>query len=350
MKKCIHLIAPAGGCKSFLSAVNLPEPETLIAIIRDCLPHYEITFDLSLMFPDEDDLRGGRRDDLERARDIQTALANPEVAAIIALRGGAWFTRILPRIDFSLLETRETPVHFFGFSELTTIANILAAHENARAYYAMGPAFLTYGLKRYAAARAANLDPEFVSISPAEWMLANWGHYFAGYFQQVAAIIEGRQSLAIQARLISGSVSARSTIRIVGGNLTVLSTMIGSCYETAIDPRGRWLALEDFNDKPERFDRFLAHLTLAGFWEKCVGLLLGDFHNAEIDLVPAILEMLKFHMPDSCKCPILVTPDVGHTWPMIPLPLNQPGQLQCQNPGTYSITWPATKSQSARSV
>jgi len=300
---------------------------------------YEVTANPTLIEIDENEDHGGRCDDEARARDIEDALADSDVAAIIALRGGAWFTRVIPRIDFSVLDRRSTRIAVFGFSELTTLVNIVAGHANGLGVYDMGPAFLVYGMKRYAAQRIAAGDPDFANTTPDDWMKANWSEEFENYFRRVIGIIEGREPIQIDAKLVSGSIGESATVRFVGGNLTVLSTMIGSPYDPFSRSPGSWLMLEDFNDKLERVDRFLSHLTLAGVWNRIGGLLLGDFHQAERNQLPAVLEMLKFHVSNFGNLPILITPEVGHVWPMTPLVLLKALNLVAKQSNAYSLTY-----------
>jgi muramoyltetrapeptide carboxypeptidase len=115
--------------------------------------------------------------------------------------------------------------------------------------------------------------------------------------------------------------------------------MVGSRYERSIAPDGKWLVLEDYNDKPERFDRFLAHFTLAGYFDRCEGVLLGDFHRQDRDLVPAIVEMLNRHVIDRPDLPILYAPTVGHTWPMDTLPLHERGAFTRHPDGRVVFQW-----------
>ena len=224
--------------------------------MRSCIgEHYEVTANRALIEVDEDELRAGRRDDEGRAKDIRDALADSSVAAIVGLRGGAWFTRIMPRIDFSVLDGRATQVAVFGFSELTPLVNVVAAHRNGLAVYDMGPAFLVYGMKRHAAQRIAAGDPEFADTTPTDWMLARWKTEFDHYFQRVVRIVDGREIIELDARFIRGDLEERQAARFVGGNLTVLSTMIGSPYDPLLRMPRSWLVIEDFNDKPEAASR-----------------------------------------------------------------------------------------------
>jgi len=156
-------------------------------------------------------------------------------------------------------------------------------------------------------------------------------------------MIEGRgTSRSIQARRVRGEMPECHGATFVGGNLTVLSTLIGSAYEYSINPAGRWLVLEDFNDKLERIDRFLAHLTLAGYWEACSGVLLGDFHKGYEDLTPAVLRLLDYHLPPTCGIPVLLTRQVGHIWPMSPLPLHVSLPMEPREDGSVVLRFPAS--------
>ncbi len=342
-RRRLHLIAPAASCRSFFSALGGLSLREFMSEVREWIgPAYEVTADGTLMEVDEDELAGGRRDDRRRAQDIEQALADDSVVALVALRGGAWFTRILPLIDFSVLDRRTQPVAVFGFSELTTLVNIVGAFDQGLGIYAPTPGFLIYGLKRHAAMLLQHGAGD--AQSPHDWMRKRLGTEVKLFFRQVVEIIEGAGA-GIEARRVE--VEQRSSFlypdrcdaAFVGGNLTVLSTLIGTPYARFVDPTGRWLVLEDFNDKPERIDRFLAHLTLAGWWDRCEGVLLGDFHQDGRKLTDAVLAMLSFHLPADRPLPILVTDRIGHVWPAQPLPLHRRTTIVRSDEGNFSIQW-----------
>lgn len=335
----IHLIAPAGACRPFLDAMNIDSADGLMAIVRGAVgAGYSVTGNATLIEAGENERMGGRDDDRLRAEDLQRALGSDNVAAIVLLRGGAWFTRILPHVDFDVLAKRTSPVAVFGFSELTTLVNIVGAAENGLGVYDMGPAFLTYGLKRHAYVREnPESDPP---ARPGDWASAHLRPQFDAFFRDVTSIIEGRGTRRpIAARLVEGEIPDRLEATFVGGNLTVLSTLVGTRFDSCVRPDGRWLVIEDFNDKLERADRFLAHLTLADYWDRCEGVLVGDFHQGYEDLVPAVLKLLKLHIPEARTVPILTTRDVGHIWPMSPLPLHIPLTIERRRDDAFSIHW-----------
>jgi muramoyltetrapeptide carboxypeptidase len=336
----IHLIAPAGVCRPFLDALGVVSARALLQHVEAVVgPDWVVTGDDALIEAAEDERRGGRLDDQQRANDIEKALADDEVSCVVALRGGAWFTRVLPLIDFSVLEERARPVAVFGFSELTTLVNIVAGFEAGRGIYDMGPAFLTYGLKRYATMQP---DAHGDTAGPtADWVGERLRPELEVFFRDAVAMIEGRNTSRVAtAVIIDGSFPDRVEARFVGGNLTVLSTMVGSSYDHFIRPDGRWLLIEDFNDKLERIDRFLAHMTLAGYWDQCAGILLGDFHKGYEDLTPAVRELLPHHIPGGRSVPILHAGQIGHVWPMVPIPLNVDVSIERADEGHVRLCWP----------
>ncbi len=339
MRRAIHLIAPAGSCGKFLSQLGVPTPEDFLSLVQDQVgPDFLITGDQQIIAAEEDEEAGGRGDDRRRAQDIQQALGDSNVVALVTVRGGAWFSRILRHIDFNVLNSRTTPVAVFGFSELTTLVNIVAAHSNGRGVYDMGPAFLPYGLRRHATVNAKYAKGQ--PIDPSRWAVDHLPESFQAFWSDVVSMIRGNGTKrAITSTLVRGKMPEQSEAVLVGGNLVVLCSLVGTPYQSTIRPDGKWLLLEEIDEKPERIDRYLANLTLAGFWQECQGLLLGDFHRNGQDLTPIVESLLSYHLPSDRLIPILRTQQIGHVWPMSPLPLHTPVTLNRTSNRTYSVDW-----------
>ena len=213
----IHLISPAGSCRPFFPNIDVQSAAQLIEIVQQAVGHnYQVTADEKLLDADEDETKGGRIDDRRRAEDIEHALADDHVAAIVTIRGGAWFTRILELIDFSVMDRRTKPVIFFGFSELTPLVNIIGAHDQGLGVYSMGPAFLTYGLRRHAKMLMQSDLPD--DVSPKQWAQHKLRSTFDQFFSDVVAIIEGRdQPPPVCAKYIKGEMPDRFQASFVGG-------------------------------------------------------------------------------------------------------------------------------------
>jgi len=186
----IHLVAPAGSCRDFLAISKLNTANNLISLVQDEVGDgFRITGNPSLIDSEEDDLAGGRRDDSERAADLEEALSDDSVAAIVAIRGGAWLTRILPRIDFGVLNRRSSPVALFGFSEITSLVNIVGAHEMGRGVYDDAPAFLVYGLRHYAETKLPK--ESLAGLSAKAWAYERLLPEFRAFFRDVVDMISG---------------------------------------------------------------------------------------------------------------------------------------------------------------
>jgi muramoyltetrapeptide carboxypeptidase len=313
-------------------------PAELKALVQNAVGStVQVTGKEALWAPEEQEYHGGRTDDRERAADIQQALADDAVAAIVALRGGAWLTRILPLIDFAVLDRRTRPVAVFGFSEITTLVNIVGAHRLGVGVYDNAPAFLTYGLKEYAEHRAAS--GELAGRTPQQWAQSRLISEFRAFFQDVMSMIAGRGTRReINARLVAGSLPERSEAIFIGGNLTVLTTLPASPYAECVAPSGRWIVLEDYRESPARLDRMIAQLTLADYWNTCAGVLLGDFHRDAEDLTDAVVSLLRFHLSADRAVPVLVSGQFGHVWPMSPVPVHLPSTIQRVSERDYTIS------------
>ena len=335
LRPVIHLSAPAASCLPFFNHLSIKSAADFVALAQEYVGEsHEVTANAALLEASENENQGGRSDDAARAQDLTSALADEKVEAIVTIRGGAWLTRVLPLIDFEVLRRRTRPITVWGFSELTTVVNIVASFEHGRGVYDMGPAFLTYGLRRYMQRSPTTERPTGSALDA--WVADRLRPELEAYFQQVVRMLNGSTAQTpLVAHLVQGELPERFEAAFVGGNLTVLNTLLGSKYRVCVLPRGKWLLLEDLNEKPERIDRHLAALTLSGAWSDCAGLLLGDFHRGRQDLLEAVKALLPYHLPRDRELPILETDHVGHIWPMSPLRLHEPLSVQLQGDGSY---------------
>jgi muramoyltetrapeptide carboxypeptidase len=285
-------------------------------------------------------------DDDARAKEIQTALADDGIAALVTIRGGAWFSRVLDRIDSDVLKRRKKTIHIFGFSEMTTLVAIAGQYPKAVGLYDLGPTFIFAGMKRWAAQNiktlvdSAKMSADEQQGFAAGWATAQFPQRFTAFFSEVAGAVEGTGLPRVPTgELLAGSLPVRSRITITGGNLSLLMPLLGSPFVGAIDTRGKWLAIEDLNEAADKMDRMIAALKLAGLFERAEGVILGDFHNKDVDLTSAALKILKYHLPDR-RMPIVRIGNFGHIWPIAPLPMHRPVTLVCrrQSRGKSSVS------------
>lgn len=301
---------------------------------------FRVTINADLLTAREDDKDGGRDDDRARAAEVQSALADDNVAALVTIRGGAWFVRLLDQIGFDVLKKRKRPIYIFGFSEMTPLIAVAGQYPQAVALYDLGPGFLYAGVKRHVQlniaryARGVELTPDQQESFAAGWAMSRFRSGMAEFFSEVAAVVEGRACSRVPSgRLLAGTLPARSMIRMVGGNLSLTAPMMGTRFASAFDTTDKWLALEEVNEMPEQCDRMIAGLKHNGLLERAKGIILGDFHNKDGDFVDAVVKLLRYQLPARKKTPIVQLDNFGHIWPIAPLPMHREVTLRCSSGG-----------------
>lgn len=227
-------------------------------------------------------------EDHERLADLHAAFSDPDVAAIICMRGGYGSARLLDQIDYALIRRHAKP--FVGYSDITALHTAFA--QNAGMASIHGP-MLTSDL--VSAADGTSADALFRMLSEG--------------------LASGTDLPSGDAKLLT-LVGGRAQGRLVGGNLSVLCSLLGT--PCAIDTRDAILFIEECNEPSYRVDRLLTQLRLAGKLAGVAGFLVGSFSDA--DDPDAVIEELLI----PCGKPILSGWPAGHCQPNYPLPLNVP--------------------------
>ncbi|GAG00797.1 unnamed protein product, partial [marine sediment metagenome] len=229
----------------------------------------------------EDDERGGRRDDDARIRDLQGAIDDQRTLAIVSANGGAYLSRILADINFSPLARRRAPFWMFGFSEITTLVNLVASYRCGRGVYWLCPNFLAWKIRPRAAAREA--VAEFWQTLP---VILDGGWPGRPTPSRGGGWISTQKDFKhldfgpIRGRLVSGRAES-GRVRLIGGCIAVFCAFLIAKQAKRLRPDGRWLILEDIREAPYRLDRYFASFKLAGWFDRLAGLIIGDFHTPE---------------------------------------------------------------------
>lgn len=304
-KPVIRLWGIAGSCNTVIKPLGFQMGRQLVDFIQTAFaPDFRVTADARMLQAVENDHKGGRNDDTRRAREIEKTLSDDNIVAAINLRGGAWLTRVLPQINFRVLDTRTRPIAIFGFSEITTLLNITAANHHVVAYHDLCPSMFT----------AAKRNRTKLQMR----------RNVLDFFTDVRRIIRGQPSQrTIDAKIVHGSLPTPKTMSLIGGNLTLLTTLIGTPHAKTITPRkNRWLLIEDVHETPWRIDRKIAHLALAGYLNRYEGFVVGRFTNADKDITAAALICLKKQLANT-NAPIIRADNIGHVLPIAPVPLGK---------------------------
>ena len=177
--------------------------------------------------------------DEQRARDLNTAISDPEIQAIWCVRGGYGAMRILDVLDYDGMI--RTPKTVIGYSDVTALHAAFGKRSNLVTFH--GPT-------------ARQTIPPFAAES-----LQN-------------AVARGADPCGemAQAKTIRGG---RARGRLVGGNLALLTALAGTPY--APDYSGAILVIEDVNEAHYRIDRMMTTLHLSGALSGLGGLVFGRF-------------------------------------------------------------------------
>ena len=181
------------------------------------------------------------RDDC-RAEEFMRMVDDPEVKGIIAARGGYGCLRLLRHLD--LEHFGKHPKVFIGFSDITLLLNRIALQANMIAFHGPVVTSLTTSGKES--------RERFYHALTGAW----------------------RRSLEPTGlEILRAAESAEGVL--IGGNLSTLTTLLGTSYDFRYDHC--ILFLEDINEPLYKIDRMLTQLALAGKFERLKGVVLGEF-------------------------------------------------------------------------
>jgi muramoyltetrapeptide carboxypeptidase len=180
--------------------------------------------------------------DDDRLADLQAALDNPDVKAILCGRGGYGLTRIIDRIDFTRF--RQSPKWIIGYSDITVLHSHIEANFHIATLHApMAAAFDDDGAEGpyVQSLRQALAGDKTDYTCPS--------HPFNRVGQAIAPL--------------------------TGGNLALLAHLAGS--SSAVGMEGKILFLEDVGEYLYNIDRMLRQLKRSGRLDRLAGLILGSF-------------------------------------------------------------------------
>ncbi len=242
---CIGLVAPAGQLRDQKSL------ESGVAILTEM--GFEVRFPRSL-WPGSGYLADT---DSNRALEFHKMWINPEISALLALRGGFGSLRLLPFLD--PVEIKKENKLFIGFSDITILHSALLQTNNLITLH--GPV-----LTSLASLCRDSLQNFYACVT------GNWNKTIT--YPQTEVLRDGDT--------VNG--------RLIGGNLSSLVSLLGTGADQ--DWRGKIVFLEDVGEPLYRLDRMLTQLWHCGKLNQPAGIILGDFSlHADQDS----LEKIRFH-------------------------------------------------------
>ncbi|MCB0400166.1 MAG: LD-carboxypeptidase [Winogradskyella sp.] len=217
--------------------------------------------------------------DEERCEDLQSVMDNPKVSAIWCARGGYGTVRILDKLDYT--KFKENPKWVIGYSDITALHNQLH-NQGFESLHALMCVSLTKDITEV---------QESVDTFKAA-LFGNTTNYD----------LEGSKYNRV------GEASGQ----LVGGNLTMLHTMLGS--KESIDTSGKVLFIEEIGEYKYHIDRMLQSMKRAGYFEDLNGLIVGDMSKLRKNttLWGTSIEQLILDALSEYNFPIAFNMPAGH--------------------------------------
>ncbi len=242
--------------------------------------------------------------DDKRIADLNAALRDPDVRAILCARGGYGVMRLLDRVDTDA--ARRDPKIILGMSDITALQLSLYVRCGLVTY--SGPLIagqVALGLdevSRAALVRALTGAPDVAGRFGAEWT---------------------------GVRVVRGG-KARGPL--LGGCLSMVTALAGT--ESFPDWEGAILLVEEVNEPLYRIDRMLTHLRLAGVFDRVGGVALGHMLGPKGEDLGPETDRLVEEITASSGIPVISGVPHGHRLPNVTLPLGLDVTLETSVVGT----------------
>jgi muramoyltetrapeptide carboxypeptidase len=252
--------------------------------------------------------------DEERLTELNNIAKLEPQALVMAMRGGYGLHRLLPGIEWdAIAKAIQKGLQVCGHSDFTVFQLGLLAKTGAITL--AGP-MLNYDFGR--------LGDDGAPVVPDIFM---WQHFQnAIENRQLECQVSSPQSFL--GKVIENSLTGL----LWGGNLTVLSGLIGTPYfPSSKQTQGGILFLEDVNEHPYRIERMLMQLLDAGILSSQGAILLGGFSayrlydNDKGYSLERAIEAIRKNLPQ--EIPILTGLPFGHQANKLTLPVGAQANL-----------------------
>lgn len=258
--------------------------------------------------------------DRDRASDMNQFFADPEIKALLPVTGGWGSSRTLPYLDYEVI--RQNPKILIGFSDLTAL--LLGIHAQTGLVTFHGPNGLTsWRSDQTASFRQVLFEGGMTSLTserPPD---------------------DSDRLMQVQNR-IQVITPGRAQGRLIGGNLSVLSGIVGSPYVPNLD--GAVLFLEDVGEDIYRLDRMITQLKLAGVFDNLAGFIFGQCTNCgpDADYGSLTLEQVLRDHIQPLGIPAWQGAAIGHVEPVLTLPIGTQVEINTSN-GSLRMLEPAVQ-------
>lgn len=241
--------------------------------------------------------------DEERLEDLMNMFRDPSVDGIMCVRGGWGCNRILSSIDYEVI--RKNPKVFCGFSDITSLH--MAFYKKSGLHTFHGPV-----------GKSTWNDFTIDAFKAITWRGSTAEFGIPKEFDNSFVITQGA-----------------SEGKLLGGNLSVLVSMIGSDYLPSFE--NAILFLEDIGESVYRIDRMLTQLKLAGILDQLSGFVFGKCTDCSAGSNSLTLEQVMDHHIAPLNIPAFYGAMISHNDHNITLPVGLEAKMDASQK-TISIS------------
>ena len=235
----------------------------------------------------------------ERVEDLRWALQDPSIKAIICNRGGYGTIRLVDLMtseDFS-----RSPKWLVGYSDITTLNEMETRSGVMSIHGAMGVSLIKHG----------GLD--HTSTLMRDILTGTIPEYSVDPHPQ--------------------NIPGTATGMLVGGNLCTFSPILGT-WADATAVNDYILFIEEVEENMSHIDRIMNTLILNGIFDRCRGVILGQFTDCEANLDFDSVEQMLCSYLDDYGIPVCCGFPAGHDEVNLPLIMGAPVTLSVTDTGS----------------
>ena len=238
----------------------------------------------------------------QRTSDLQSALDDPSVKAILCSRGGYGLAQIIDKLDFTLFV--KSPKWVIGFSDISILHNVINNLGIESIHGIMGM-------------HLSKLPGDSIQVQ---------------YLKKLIFGIKPEYDFPNEPNNKTGQAMGK----LIGGNLSVIIGLRGSEYD--LNYRNAILFIEDVGEKPYQIDRMIQNLRLSGILAQLSGLIIGQFSECEEDpLMMQSMQELILSAVNEYDYPVCFNFPAGHVDYNLPFILGAKINLQITKDKTELI-------------
>lgn len=244
----------------------------------------------------------------ERVADLHEMFANPKVEAIMCVRGGYGSAGLLDKLDYKLIAAN--PKIFCGYSDITAMH--LAIQKMTGLVTFHSPVLLS----AYTKYTEDNLKSILFGAAKDNYLINP---------EQRRGIRNAFPIQTIKSGIAKGEL--------IGGNLSIITSLMGTDYE--IETKGKILFFEDVDEPAYRIDRMLTQMKLAGKLDGLAGAIIGKCENCSSAGQGSLWdrtvgEVYEYFFADA-NYPVISGLMIGHTSEQLTIPVGIMAELDADS-------------------